>query len=292
MGASSLRVSPRTRTPRTAVPAGPLPAAPEDWAAIYRRLVIRELAFDFRVGFAVEYYRTFSTPSTARVLAAHGEMLRNPKKRSYDTALILMEIIAGGFDSDRGQQALQLLIHAHTHVTATPDEYRYVLLSLWMIPRRWIASHGIRRLTPTEDAAAFRFYQELGHRMHLQMPEDAEDATAFYERFEADNVADSPEAVQLFDATIGVLAGRLPRPARPLIRPIMATLIDDDRMAAALGLRPAPPLIRRAVYTALRIRGLLARPTTVDTFNPGHSGRTQYPNGYTLGDLGPNTARE
>ena len=83
-----------------------LPAPPADWAGVYRRLVIRDLAFDFRVGFAIEYYRTFSTPSMARVLAAHGEMLRNPKKRSYDTALILMEIINGGFDSARGQAAL------------------------------------------------------------------------------------------------------------------------------------------------------------------------------------------
>ena len=57
-------------------------------------------------------------------------MLRNPKKRSYDTALILMEIIHGGFGSPRGARALDVLIHAHDRVTAAADEYRYVLLSL------------------------------------------------------------------------------------------------------------------------------------------------------------------
>lgn len=264
-----------------------LPAPPADWADVYRQLVIRELAFDFRVGFAIEYYRTFSTPSMARVLAEHGEMLRNPKKRSYDTALILMEIINGGFDSDRGRAALQILIHAHDHVTATADEFRYVLLSLWVIPRRWIAAHGVRQLTPDEDAAAFRFYQELGRRMRLTMPDSAAEALSAYEQFEATNVAPSPEAAQLFNATIGVLARRLPRPLRPLIRPIMAVLIDDPRMAAALGLTPPPRLLAPAVHAALRIRGRLSGRPTSDTFRPGRSGHTMYPDGYTLEDLGP-----
>jgi hypothetical protein len=264
-----------------------LSAPPADWAGVYRRLVIRDLAFDFRVGFAIEYYRTFSTPSMARVLAAHGEMLRNPKKRSYDTALILMEIINGGFDSARGQAALQILIHAHDHVTATADEFRYVLLSLWVIPRRWITAHGVRQLTPAEDAAAFRFYQELGHRMRLTMPDTAAEALSAYEQFEAANVAPSREAAQLFDATIGVLARRLPRPLRPLIRPIMAVLLDDPRMANALGLAAPSRLLAPVVYAALRIRGRLSRRPTSDTFRPGHSGHTMYPDGYTLEDLGP-----
>lgn len=267
-----------------------LPAPPADWADVYRRLVIRDLAFDFRVGFAIEYYRTFSTPSMAKVLAAHGEMLRNPKKRSYDTALILMEVIAGGFDSPRGQAALDLLNRAHHGVKATGDEYRYVLLSLWVIPRRWIADHGVRRLTPAEDAAAFRFYQELGRRMHLTMPDTAAEALEFYARFEADNVAASPDAIRLFDATIGVLAGRLPGPLRPLIRPIMATLIDDIRMAAALGLTPPPRAMTHLVHAALWLRGKLSRPAKADTFRPGHSAHTMYPNGYTLEDLGPKPA--
>lgn len=286
-----IRVSPRYPTRKIHALTETLPPPPENWAEVYRWLVIRELAFDFRVGFAIEYYRTFSTPSMARVLAAHGEMLRNPKKRSYDTALILMEIIAGGFDSPRGRAALQLLIHAHDHVTATGDEYRYVLLSLWVIPRRWIAAHGVRRLTPIEDAAAFRFYRELGRRMRLTMPDTPAEAIAFYEQFEAGNVAWSPEAVQLFDATIGVLAARLPRPARPLIRPIMATLVDDPRMAAALGLQPAPPLVSRLVFAALQVRGKLSKTARADTFDPGHTGHTMYPNGYTLEDLGPKPAR-
>ena len=73
MGAASPRVSPdpMTRNPTNPVPDSPanLPDPPKDWLEVYRRLVLRELAFDFRVGFAIEYYRTFSTPSMARVLA-------------------------------------------------------------------------------------------------------------------------------------------------------------------------------------------------------------------------------
>jgi hypothetical protein len=89
-----------------------------------------------------------------------------------------------------------------------------------------------------------------------------------------------------------VLAARLPRPARPIIRPIMAVLVDDPRMATALGLRPGPQVVARLVFAALWIRGKLSKPARIDTFKPGRSGRTMYPNGYSLEDLGPRAAKE
>ena len=123
------------------------------------------------------------------------------------------------------------------------------------------------------------------------MPHAAQ-AVTFYQQFEISNVAPSPEAARLFNATIGVLGQRLPAPLRPLIRPIMAVLIDDTRMASALGLSPAPRLLTPLVFAALRARAALTRPPRNDVFTPGRSGHTMYPDGYQLDDLGPQQATE
>lgn len=263
-------------------------AAPADWETRFRALVLRELAFDFRVGFFLAYYRSFATPTTASALARSGEILRNPGKRSYDTAIIMMEIITGGFDSDRGQAAVALLNRAHQHVPAPREEYLYILLALFIEPLRWIQRHGRRPLTDTEQTAALRFYQELGARMHLTgIPATVEGATAFYTRFQTEHVRPNPDSRALFDATLHVLTGRLPRPLRPLTRPILAVLIDDPAMTATLGLNPARPVFGRLVHTAVWAHARLDRPKHEDAFTPGRSASQQYPNGYTLDDIGP-----
>ena len=262
--------------------------APTDWETRYRALVLRELAFDFRVGFFLAYYRSFATPLTAGALVASGEILRNPGKRSYDTAIIVMEIITGGFDSNRGQAAIALLNRAHQHISAPREEYLYILLALFIEPLRWSQRHGRRPLTDTEQAAALRFYQELGARMHLtDIPASVDAATAFYDRFQADHVRPNPDSPALFDATVHVLTDRLPRPLRPLTRPILAVLIDDPAMAATLGLRPPHPAFRRLVHTTVLLHARRDRPQREDAFTPGRSASQQYPNGYTLQDLGP-----
>lgn len=262
-------------------------ATPAGWETRYRRLVLRELAFDFRVGFFLAYYRSFATPLTAAALVASGEILRAPQKRSYDTAIIVMEIITGGFDSPRGRAAVDLLNRAHQHVPAPNDEYLYILLALFIEPLRWIQRHGREPLTEADQAAALRFYQELGIRMHVDgVPRDVGAATAFYTDFQASHVRPNPDSRALFNATVGVLTDRLPRPLRPLTRPILAVLIDDASMAQTLGLRTPSAVFRCAVHAGVWLHTRFDRPRSDDAFTPGRSASSQYPDGYSINDLG------
>ncbi|RNL55332.1 hypothetical protein [Arthrobacter oryzae] len=91
-------------------------AAPTDWETTFRRLVLFDLAADMELGFFLSYYRNFAIPSIAATLHANAEIQQRPMKRSYDTALVLYELIACGLDSDRGCRTL-------LHRTRCPDEH-------------------------------------------------------------------------------------------------------------------------------------------------------------------------
>lgn len=263
---------------------------PPDAYEPYRAGVLRTRAFDYKLGFFLAYYRSFAAPESAARLVRSGVILREPQKRSYDTAIIIMEQIIAGYDSPRGRQVTELLVRAHERVQATPEVSLYTLLSLHVVPTRWIDEHGDRPLTAEERAASFAFYLELGRRMGLaDLPADEASAIEFYDAFERDVVRRTPDTVALMDATVSVLAGRMPRILRGLVRPILSSLIGDPHMCDTLGLAPPSRAFTAVVLAALRLRARVARPATRDAFVPGRSASTQYPSGYELEDLGPTT---
>ena len=261
---------------------------PSDPYEPYRAAVLRTRAFDYRLGFFLAYYRSFAAPESAARLVRTGVILREPQKRSYDTAIVIMEQIIAGYESPRGRQITELLVRAHERVKATPEVYLYTLLSLHVVPTRWIDEHGARPLTDEERAASFAFYIEMGRRMGLvDLPVDEASAIDFYDAFERDVVRRTPDTVALMDATVSVLAGRMPRILRRLVRPVLASLVGDPHMCDTLGLSPAPRAFTAIVMAALRLRSRFARPASRDAFVPGRSASTQYPSGYALEDLGP-----
>ena len=139
-----------------------------DMYGIYRNMVLFDFKSEIHSGFFVAYYRNFAIPSTARTLAATGEMKSRPMKRSYDTGIVLHEIIANGFEHERSQAMINLLRRVHKGVPGTPDDFVYVLMTLLVLPLRWTERHGWRRLTELEKRAATDFYAELGRQMGLE----------------------------------------------------------------------------------------------------------------------------
>ena len=134
---------------------------------IYRDMVLFDFQAEIHAGFFVSYYRNFAVPSIARTLAGTGEMAARPLKRSYDTGIVIHEIIANGFDHERSRAMIGLLCRVHAGVPGTAEDFVYVLMTLLVLPLRWVEAHGWRRLTALEKEAATAFYSELGRRMGL-----------------------------------------------------------------------------------------------------------------------------
>jgi hypothetical protein len=254
----------------------------------YRELVLFELSDEFRMGFFLSYFRNFAVPHIAKTLLQYGEIVRDPIKRSYDTAIVIYELIADGVDGPRGEAMVSLLRRAHKGVPGSDDDFLYVLLTLLIVPLDYIDRFGRRSLRREEKEAAFRFYMHLGQRMGLTIELEAYDeAEKFFRQYERANIAASLEGQRLFDLTVGLYQERLPRAMHRLARRILSALFADDQLNMALGLSPAIPALMKVLRVSLRLKAKCKfRPRTA-TFVPGRSGSKVYPSGYKLQDLGP-----
>lgn len=275
---------PATHPTRMSRPAG------DDLFGIYRTMVLYDFQKEIHAGFFVSYYRNFAIPSIARTLASRGELKARPLKRSYDTGIVIHEIIANGFDSERGLAMTELLRRVHAGVPGTGEDFLYVLMTLLVLPLRWVDQHGWRKLTALEEEAAVAFYAELGRRMGLDpAPSTLAAAGAFLDDYEERHLGPSAEGAELLGATVAALKNRIAKPLQPLTPVILAMMMDKPRVALALGLKPSPAWLKAAFNTVLRVRALRARTTPLPTepsFTPGGS-MSVYPNGYTLDQIGP-----
>lgn len=266
-------------------------AHPDAWEATFRNMALFDLAADMELGFFLSYYRNFAIPSIAATLHGNAEIQQRPMKRSYDTAIVIYELIASGLDSDRGREMVALLNRVHRNVPGGKDDFLYVLLTLLAVPLRWTQKHAWRQPTTAELAAALRFFAELGSRMNIaNMPRTYADAETFFDGYESEHVAPSAEGQRLMDATVQVFQSRLPAPLRPLAKLIISTMLDDDRLTAALGLPNSTRASRAALKTGLAVRNAIRRRRPLNKqphFTPGKAGSSLYPEGYSLGQIGP-----
>jgi hypothetical protein len=263
----------------------------QSWETTFRNMALFDLAADMELGFFLSYYRNFAIPTIASTLHRNAEIQQRPMKRSYDTAIVIYELIASGLDSERGQEMIALLNRVHRNVPGSKDDFLYVLLTLLVVPIRWTQRQAWRQPTSAELAAAVRFFSELGSRMNIaNMPRTYTDAEAFFDGYEAAKVAPSAEGQRLMDATVQVFQNRLPAPLRPLAKQIISTMLDDDRLTAALGLPRSTRTSRAALKTGLTIRNAISRRRPLKQqphFTPGKAGSSLYPNGYSMDQIGP-----
>lgn len=262
-----------------------------DYQDIYRRLVMVDLAKDMEMGFFLSYYRNFAIPSLARTLRQSGEITAMPNKRSYDTAIVIYEIIAGGFQSPRSQEMVALLRRVHRGVPGSNSDFLYVLMTLLVLPIRWTEQHGWRKPLDIEKEAAATFFHELGTQMGLKdVPASYPQGAALLDAYEAENAAASAEGQELMAATVKVFRDRLPRPVRPLARDILTVFFNDERISSALGLKSRVSALAIPLNAALGARNAWARRRPLreySRFVPGKSASSMYPGGYDLGELGP-----
>ncbi|WP_245953413.1 oxygenase MpaB family protein [Arthrobacter silvisoli] len=266
-------------------------ADPNNWETTFRQMALFDLAADMELGFFLSYYRNFAIPGIAATLHKNDEIQQRPMKRSYDTAIVIYELISCGLDSQRGKEMIALLNRVHRNVPGSKDDFLYVLLTLLVVPTRWIQHHAWRQATEAELAAASRFFTELGARMNItNVPTTYPEAEDFFDRYEAEHVAPSAEGQHLMDATVQVFQSRLPLPLRPLAKQIISTMLDDGQLTHALGLPRATRVSRPALKTGLALRNAITRRRPLKQqphFTPGAAGTSLYQNGYTLDQIGP-----
>ncbi len=267
----------------------------EDYLRIYQLTTLYDFPIDMRVGLNLAFYRIFATPHMAELLAHSGEIVNRPKKRAYDTALIMYEIIANGFDHPRSREMIRLLNRVHRPWTISNNDYLYVLAALMVVPLQWLDRRGWRPLLDSERQASVNFYRQLGHFMAIKEPPVTyADAERLVEDFERKNLRSSSAGQRLMESTQQIIVRKLPKPAQRIGPALTSAFLDQPELSSALGLPPAKwPLTRMVdgIFLARNAFHRMQAAPTAPWFIPGRPAGSVYPQGYSLHQLGP-LARE
>ena len=248
-----------------------------------------EFPWEYVQGTSIAFMRDYGVPSISDLLDRTGRFEHEGQKRYDDTVLIGQEAVAHGIDSPRGHAAVRHLNGIHGHYGIPNHEFRYVLATTLVGPKRFIDRYGFRALHPHEVEAMARVTSRFGQLMGIK---DLPTSYAEYERllddYEAERFATDPANTRVAEASIRIVTNWYPRPLRPLVRRVTIAMLDEP-LRVALGLPRQPAWLTRSVDLALRLRARVLRllpPRAADDPYRHDASRT-YPFGYSLADLGP-----
>ncbi len=259
------------------------------WEELYQRTMLWEFPDDALLGFQLAFYRPFAVPRMAEILTTTGQFSADTEKRSYDTGLIMYEIIHGGLDAPVARRMIALMNRMHRGWAIEQEDFTYILNAFIVVPLRHIERVGWRQPLDVEREASWRFYQRLGVLMGIRtIPSSYRGAEAMFDAYEQRMVTSSPPGCQLGAAVLHALRQRLPAPLRPIAGRVNAALIGDARVATAIGLPTAGPVATLMTLTS-KVTAVMTRRRPAPTrswFTPGQPAGQIYPHGYRLEDLG------
>jgi hypothetical protein len=230
-----------------------------EFAEIYRITAGYEFPWDMTQALGLALYRTYAVPSIGELLARTGEFTGRTHKRYADTGLILDAILEHGFADPAGRAAIRRMNQMHNAYGISNDDMRYVLSTFVVIPMRWLDRFGWRGLTEAERRASANYYRELGRHMNIKgIPATHQEFSACLDAYEREHFAFSRGGRAVSDATLALVAGFQPRPARRLAHRAGIALLDPP-LREAFGYPDPGRLTRSLVEGALRLRARVER---------------------------------
>ncbi len=264
-----------------------------DHEEILRWISQYEFPWDYYQGVSIAFLRDYGVPRISRLLDRTQEFEKAGQKRYDDTVLIAYEMLRDGMDSPHGRAAARHLNRIHGRYRIPNDDFRYVLATTVVGPKRWIDRFGWRPLCEQEIASLALTGRRMGELMGIRdLPRDYAGFERLHDDYEKEMFAYDPANRRVAAATFRIMTGWYPRPLRPLVARFSLALLDEP-LLAALGLPVQPPRLRAAAERALRARARLLRflPARPDR-RPRLPKPRSYPFGWTLDDLGPHWAHE
>ncbi|MGP4016997.1 oxygenase MpaB family protein [Saccharopolyspora sp. 5N708] len=259
-----------------------------DCEEIYRLLAEYEFPWDLTKALEFALFRTYAVPSIGRLLDRTGEFTRCAQRRYDDTVLILFEIFHWGTESERGRQALAQLGAIHGRFQISNDDYAYTLSTFVVTPVRWIERFGWRRLHPHEVRALTNAMRRLGAGMKISgIPQTYAEFERLFDDYEREHFGYDAGGRRVADATLGLFGTWYPKPLSPAVVRA-ARLLMEPHLLAAFGFPRIPTAARKVAELSMRARAELVRigPVRPDS-RPALPHPLSYPDGYEIGDLGP-----
>ena len=247
-----------------------------------------DFPWDVEQSLSLAFFKTYGIPTISELLDRTGEFRERAQKRYDDTELILAEILDNGLDSGRGREATRRMNRMHGRFEIRNDDYLYVLATFVLVPLRWNRRYGWRRYSRTEELATLHYWRALGRRMNIQgIWETIEELERWSDEFERANLRFSESSRRVADDTLGLFLSWYPAPLRPLLRPVVLALLEDE-LLDAFGYDHPPSWLRLSLDLALRARArVVARlPRRSKPHLITRRPHRAYPTGYGLDELG------
>ena len=259
-----------------------------DFEEIYRNLSMYDFPWDFTQALSFALFRTYAVPSVGGLLS-ESRGFDDTQKRYDDTALLLEPAYRLGFEEPESRAAIRRINQMHRAYDIPDHEFRYVLSTFVVVPKRWLDEFGKRPLTPNELEASVQYYRTLGRHMGIKdVPETYEGFERLMDSYEAAHFGHDPGGRRVADATLALMAGFQPAPVRPLMDVFSRSLMDPP-LRAAFRYADPPRWVEAVSRGLLRARGRLLRffparkdPKLVDDLPQIRS----YPDGYRIEELG------
>ncbi|HLN78527.1 MAG TPA: oxygenase MpaB family protein [Nocardioidaceae bacterium] len=262
----------------------------EDFDEVFGLVTQYEFPWEYVQGTSIAFMRDYGVPSISALLDRTGQFEHHGQKRYDDTILIGYEATVETLESERGRAAIRHLNRIHGKYDIPNDEFRYVLATTIVGPKRFIDAYGWRPLHPHEVEAMCRVTTRFGELMGIkELPTSYDGYERLLDDYEAERFEFAPENRRVAEASIRIVANWFPRPVRPLVRRASIALLDEP-LVKALGLPMQPRWLTSLLRRTLRLRALVVR--TVVPPRPAakpylHDASRTYPFGYSLADLGP-----
>ncbi|GAB3270424.1 oxygenase MpaB family protein [Kineosporia babensis] len=260
----------------------------------YRELAMSTFVFETRLAHRLSYFRTFASPRIAGLLKHTGQMQAEPRRRAYDTGLMMYALIDAGLESPTGRHAVSRLHQMHRRWRITNDDYIWVLGTFAVMSVRMIERAGWRAITEAEKQTVIDWHVELGSRMGItDVPLDPQSFDAWFSAYEARMLRRTDAGQELLRLAMDVVGSQIPKRLR---RPVLslAPVLIDEPARSALGFGTPNWLARTTVAVLLQVRAWRRRrsgPPEKPFFEMGGV-NSEYPDGWTLDDLGPRRSSE
>ena len=260
-----------------------------DYVEIYANVVGHEFPWDMNQSLGFALFRTYAVPGIGRLLDETGEFTKRPQKRYDDTALLLEPPTRLGFEHPEAKAAIRRVNAMHRAYDIPNDEFRYVLSTFVVIPKRWMDDYGKRPFTANEVEASVQYYRVLGQHMNIKdVPETYAAFEELMDSYEAEHFGYDEGARRVADATLALMQTFY---AKPLQKPagLFARALMDQPLRDAFRYDAPPAAVQKLSRVALRARGVALRafparrtPKLVEDISWIRS----YPDGHDVEQLG------
>ncbi|MGO4257881.1 oxygenase MpaB family protein [Marmoricola sp. RAF53] len=267
------------------------PAVPAECDEILGLVAYHEFPFEYVQGTSIAFMRDYGVPTISDLLDRTGRFRDDGQKRYDDTSLIGFEAAVDGIDSARAHAAVRRMNQIHSSYGIPNHEFRYVLATTLVGPKRFIDAYGYRPLHPHEIAAMTRFTTRFGELAGIKdLPSTYEEYERLLDDYEAEHFAYAPANTRVAEASMKIVTDWYPPFARPFARRALIAMLDEP-LRVALGLPRQPRWLTAAMDGLLRLRGRLMRHLPPRRADDGyaHDASRTYPFGYKIADLGPLT---